>query len=55
MTRTDKAVIVAGIKKSFGSVAALRDVSSRSNAAKFSVCWARTAPGRPRPSTSCRR
>ncbi|WP_374156950.1 ATP-binding cassette domain-containing protein [Mycobacterium sp. G7A2] len=27
MTRTDKAVIVAGIKKSFGSVAALRDVS----------------------------
>ena len=27
MPRTDKAVIVAGIKKSFGSVAALRDVS----------------------------
>lgn len=27
MARTDKAVIVAGIKKSFGSVAALRDVS----------------------------
>ena len=27
MTRTDNAVIVAGIKKSFGSVAALRDVS----------------------------
>ena len=55
MAGTDKAVIVDGIRKTFGDVVALRESASKSGAARCSACWDPTVLERPRRWTSCPR
>ena len=56
MPSTDKAVIVDGIRKTFGSVVAVRDISFDVEARRGArPCWARTAQARRRRWTFCRR
>ena len=56
MSSTEKAVIVAGIRKTFGSVVALRDISFDIGARRSArLTRARTAPARRRRWTFCRR
>ena len=56
MPSTDKAVVVNGIRKTFGYVVALRDISFEVEPRRGArPARAPTAPARPRWWTSCRR